>query len=93
MNDWHPEDLKATIRKRGSSVAELARAAGMTPQALGRVLDRPGKQGERTIAKFLSVSAQTIWPSRYHPNGRRRSPQPTVNYRPASRTERAGAEV
>lgn len=93
MNDWHPEDLKATIRKRGSSVAEIARRIGMTPQALGRVLDRPGQQGERAIAKFLGVPAQTIWPSRYHPSGRRRSPQPTANYRPAPRVERAGAEA
>lgn len=72
MTDWHPEDIKAAIRKRGSTLAELARAEGISKQVLSMVLQgRASARDEKAIAKFLSLKPATIWPSRYLPNGER----------------------
>jgi Ner family transcriptional regulator len=91
MTDWHPEDIKSLIRKRGETIASLAREGGMTRQALGLVLGRPGERGEDIIAAFLNVDPQLIWPSRYHRDGRRKKPQPPENYQSAPRF--AGSEI
>lgn len=66
VTDWHPEDIKAEIRKRGVSVAELARANGYhSPRTFMNVLRMPYPKVERIIAEFLEVEPQAIWPSRY----------------------------
>lgn len=78
--DWHPEDIKAAVRKRGLTIAAIARRAGMTRQALAMALIRPGQQGEEAISLVLGVHPSTIWPSRYEPSGRRKRPQPAANY-------------
>lgn len=66
VNDWHPEDIKAAIRKRGVSVAKLARANGYdNPRTFMNVLRMPYPKIERIIAEFLDVEPQVIWPSRY----------------------------
>ena len=83
--DWHPEDIKAAIRKRGSTLAAIARGEGMSRQALAMTLVRPGEAGEGLISAFLNVPASVIWPSRYHASGKRKRPQPAVNYRFAPR--------
>lgn len=93
MHDWHPEDIKAAIRKKGISLAELARRHGVLPRALPVALTRPHSPGEAAIADYLSVPAHLIWPSRYDRRGRRLSPQPTANYSPAPRTECTGVEA
>lgn len=79
-SDWHPEDIKAAVRKSGTSLAALAREAGMAPNAFGHVLRFPRATAERVIARALDVHPKVIWPSRYHRNGARKNPQPVVNY-------------
>lgn len=86
MADWHPEDIKAEIRKRGSNVAQLALAAGLTRSTLGACLERRvSARGERIIADFLGLKPHQIWPSRYRPNGER------LRFRALSEAERAAA--
>ena len=86
MADWHPEDIKAAIRKRGSNVAVLAKNAGLSKQALGMCLEhRVSERGEKIIASFLGLKPHQIWPSRYDENGER------LRYRALSETERAAA--
>lgn len=71
-NDWHPEDIKAEVRKRGSSLAALARAAGVSTQALSLTLQaRVSERCERVIADFLKIHPQQIWPTRYRSDGSR----------------------
>ncbi|HEN3643954.1 TPA: helix-turn-helix domain-containing protein [Yersinia enterocolitica] len=55
----------AAIHKKGSSLAELSRQAGLSSSTLANALKRPWPKGERIIAEFLGVAPMVIWPSRY----------------------------
>lgn len=79
--DWHPEDIKAAVRKRGATLADVARQAGLGSAALRLALTVPREQAEAAIAAFLGLPPVAIWPSRYHHTGERKRPQPVNNYR------------
>ena len=68
-SDWHKEDIKAAIRKRGVTLRELSLRAGYCEAATRRVLRHAWPEIERIIADHLGVQPQTIWPSRYDANG------------------------
>lgn len=78
--DWHPEDIKARIRKSGLSMSEVARRAGVPSHQLRHALITPREDGERVISEFLGIPPQRIWPSRYNKDGQRKRPQPRQNY-------------
>lgn len=64
--DWHRQDIMAEIRKRGITVAELARQSGYkNPATFYNVFKLPYPKVERIVAEFLGVEPQEIWPSRY----------------------------
>lgn len=64
--DWHRQDILAAIRKRGISVAELARQNGYSnPATFYNVFKAPYPKVERIVAGFLEVEPKEIWPSRY----------------------------
>lgn len=70
--DWHSEDIKAAIRKKGSTLTALARSNGISVQALSRaILERSSARAEIIIADFLGVRPMQIWPSRYDKRGQR----------------------
>lgn len=72
QTDWHAEDIKAAIRKKGSSLAELAKQSELNRQLLSSCLrNRVSERAERIIAEFLGVKPHQIWPSRYVKNGKR----------------------
>ncbi|WP_082751043.1 helix-turn-helix domain-containing protein [Blastomonas sp. CCH1-A6] len=79
--DWHAEDLKALIRKRGSNLSAIARRSGLKPQSIAHALFRPDARAEQAISEFLKIPAHSIWPSRYNADGSRKRPQPRLNYR------------
>ncbi|MGG4663403.1 helix-turn-helix domain-containing protein [Providencia vermicola] len=64
--DWHPADIIAAIKKKGSSLAELSRSAGLNSSTLNNALSRRWRKGERIIAEFLGMEPAEIWPSRYY---------------------------
>lgn len=68
---WHREDIKAAIRKRGTTVTQLALDNGLSDSACRVALVRPSPAGESVIASFLGVPLQVLWPDRYDPYGRR----------------------
>ncbi|MDT7934406.1 MAG: helix-turn-helix domain-containing protein [Sphingomonadaceae bacterium] len=74
--DWHPEDIKAAIRKRDVTLRQVAEAHLLHRQVISLALHRPHGPAERAIAKTLGLHPEVIWPSRYHPDGSRKSPQP-----------------
>ncbi|QHL90687.1 transcriptional regulator [Sphingomonas changnyeongensis] len=78
--DWHPEDIKAAVRKRGTSLAMIGRRAGISRQAMANALAMPSERPEQLIAAAIGVEAHQIWPSRYNPDGSRKRPQPSANY-------------
>ena len=79
--DMHPEDIKAAVRKRGATLASLARKLGISRQSMTITLIKPSARNESISARTIGVHPSAIWPSRYHENGNRRRPQPPCNYR------------
>lgn len=63
--DWHPEDIKAELHKRGLSLAELGRRNGYADGSFKSVLRTKSKPPQQIVACALGVPPETIWPSRY----------------------------
>ncbi|HEG4392861.1 TPA: helix-turn-helix domain-containing protein [Morganella morganii] len=64
-SDWHPADIIASLKKRGTTLAALSRSAELSSSTLANALSRPWPKGEWLIADFLAVHPSEIWPSRY----------------------------
>lgn len=64
--DWHAADIIAAVRKKGTTVAGLSRAAGLGDSTLANALTRPWPKGEKILAEAIGVEPWVIWPSRYH---------------------------
>ncbi|MBS0849609.1 DNA-binding transcriptional regulator SfsB [Citrobacter sp. JGM124] len=64
--DWHPADIVAGLRKKGTSLAAESRKAGLSSSTLANTLTRPWPKGELIIADVLGIRPWLIWPSRYH---------------------------
>jgi Ner family transcriptional regulator len=72
QNDWHPADIIAALRKKGTSLAAVSRESGLSSSTLANALSRPWAKGEMLISKAIGVPAEDIWPSRYFdPNTRK----------------------
>lgn len=67
--DWHPEDIKAAIRKTGTTLEALGSLHGYRSSAVSVALIRPWNQLERIIAEHLGTKPQEIWPTRYARDG------------------------
>lgn len=65
QSDWHPADIIAGLKKRGTSLSALSRQAGPASSTLANVLTRRWPEGERLIAEALDIAPEKIWPSRY----------------------------
>ncbi|MEO3990363.1 DNA-binding transcriptional regulator SfsB [Pseudocitrobacter cyperus] len=64
--DWHPADIIAGLRKKGTTMAAVSRENGLSSSTLANVLSRPWPKGELIIANALGTQPWVIWPSRYH---------------------------
>ncbi|MCI4031318.1 helix-turn-helix domain-containing protein [Dickeya dianthicola] len=65
QQDWHPADIIAALKKRGTTLAAVSRNAGLASSTLANALTRHWPKGEKLIAEALGVSPAEIWPSRY----------------------------
>jgi Ner family transcriptional regulator len=65
QQDWHPADIIAGLRKKGTTLAAVSRNAGLAPSTLANALTRHWPKGERLIAEAVGVTPVQIWPSRY----------------------------
>ncbi|MWP48615.1 MULTISPECIES: helix-turn-helix transcriptional regulator [unclassified Gilliamella] len=65
FNDWHPADIIAALKKKGTTLANLSRQSGLSSSTLSNALVRPWTKGEIIIAKALNLEPHQIWPSRY----------------------------
>lgn len=86
---WHREDIKAAIRKRGSTMNDLAKERGLPPSTVRNALSRPAYSGELAISDFLGVPAHELWPTRWTPEGRRIRPRYAHKYIGADESEKA----
>ncbi|WP_416260765.1 helix-turn-helix domain-containing protein [Gibbsiella quercinecans] len=64
--DWHPADIIAGLRKKGTTLAAVSREAGLASSTLANTLTRHWPKGERLIAEALHKRPEEIWPSRYN---------------------------
>jgi Ner family transcriptional regulator len=64
--DWHSADIIAGLRKKGTTLATVSRAAGLSSSTLSNALSRPWPKGELLIAEALGLVPAQIWPSRYY---------------------------
>lgn len=62
---WHPADIIASIRKKGTTLAALSRKSGLSSSTLANTLSRPWPKGEKLIADAIGVHPAEIWPNRY----------------------------
>lgn len=72
----HPEDIKAEIRKRCGSLAELARKHGVSQSVVQTALRRPQPTGNRIVAAALGRSVHEIWPQWFDEAGNVRRSRP-----------------
>lgn len=77
---WHKEDIKAAIRKRGTTMNDLARRANLPPSTVRNALSRPVYSGELAISQFLGIPAHALWPDRWTEDGRRIRPRYARKY-------------
>ena len=84
--DWHPEDVKAAIRKTGLSLRELSRRAGYDADSFQVALRRPWPHVEQVIAKHLRCTPWSIWPSRYDAKNRPLKRRHAGRLRPRDKT-------
>ncbi len=69
LNDLDPEDIKAAVRKTGTTLSALSKANGYCRSAITIALRRPWPDVERLVAKHLGKQPWAIWPSRYDADG------------------------
>ncbi|QUT16509.1 helix-turn-helix domain-containing protein [Rahnella inusitata] len=65
-NDWYPADIIAALRKKGTTLAAVSRAAGLSSSTLSNALARPWPKGEAIICAAIGIAPHRIWPSRYY---------------------------
>ena len=63
--DWHPADIIAALKKKGTNLSALSRDSGLASSTLANALRRPWPKGEQLIAAALNVKPERIWPTRY----------------------------
>ena len=62
---WDRHAILAEVRRRGSTLAELSRAAGEPRDTASVALRQGYPKGEKIIADFLGVPVEELWPERY----------------------------
>jgi len=68
--DWHSAYIVYQLRLKGLSLRRLSRLHGYSVTAASLAVYMPWPKMERLIAEAIGVPPQTIWPSRYGPNGK-----------------------
>lgn len=90
---WHPQDIIAEVRKRGSSLQALTRQHGFGRTTLYSSLTRRFPFAHAVIADFLGVTRRELWPQWYdeqdRPRGRSRQDRSWRKRAAAERQEAA----
>lgn len=68
---WHAEDIKAAVRKKGSTLRAISTGANLCLDAGTIALKKPFPSANRAIAKFLGLRLHDLWPQWYDKKGQR----------------------
>lgn len=86
--------VKSKLTLLGFSLLDVDRQFNLPRGTASTTLREPNVAGERAIAAALMSRPHLLWRSRYHADGRRKSPQPAENYqRSTLRDRRRTAET
>ncbi len=85
LENTHPEDLKAAIRKSGKTLVGLSLELGYSAPAVGMALSRRWHEVRVGIAKHLDRSLFELWPEDYFDDDTPRA------HRPHAKATRKGA--
>lgn len=68
---WHPEEIKAALRKQFGALTALSISWGYNRTAISAAIAGRTRSSvvERRIAKALRRSPHTLWPDRWSPEG------------------------
>ena len=81
--------IKSKLNLAGMTLLAVDRAYGLARGTAGNTLQQANLAGERAIAAALRTRPHLLWRSRYHGDGRRKTPQPAENYaRPPTMRQR-----
>lgn len=83
--------IRAKLTLAKLTLSEIDKAYQLPPGTAGNSLHEPHVSGERAIAAALRTKPHLLWFTRYHPDGRRYSPQPAENYRNGRRASQKEA--
>lgn len=72
--------VKAKLIIAGFSLLDIDREYALPRGTAGTTLREPNAAGERAIAAALRCRPHLLWRTRYHSDGRRKTPQPSENY-------------
>lgn len=65
-NDWHPETLKAELRKRGWTLQAIAKEVEVSHTTVSNCLRSGASEKVRVIVgQILTTDPASIWPGRY----------------------------
>ncbi|MBY6243923.1 helix-turn-helix domain-containing protein [Methylosinus sp. Sm6] len=79
---WHRADILAEVRKRGSTLAGIARSVGLSRHSVYWAMITPHPRANLAVAEFLGVSASTLWPQWFDEDGKLISKTPLPRPRP-----------
>ena len=85
--------VKSKLSLAGFSLLDVDRLYNLARGTAGTTLREPNAAGERAIAAALKSRPHLHWRSRYHADGRRKSPQPAENYQRSTMRERREAQT
>ncbi|OKP69600.1 hypothetical protein BTE77_27800 [Ensifer adhaerens] len=84
--------IKSKLLLAGLTLTGIDKDYGLARGTCGNTLQQANLAGERAIAAALKTRPHLLWRTRYHGDGRRKSPQPSENYqRPPSMGRRRAA--
>lgn len=95
LEDWHPADIVAALKKAGYTLSKLAFEHGLKDSSgLSVALVRSFPKGEQRIAKALGIEPKVIWPTRYNEDGTRKpSGARALNVTREMRERKAAADL
>ena len=66
---WHPAQIVAAVRMKGSNLAQLGLANGKADSTLRAALLKPRRPSNKIIADFIGVPLHELWPAWFDVNG------------------------
>jgi len=79
---WHPAEVICAVKMKGESLAGLARKVRLSRKTLSWALTKPHPRANRTIAEFLGVPLNELWPQWFDSDGklisREATPRPEI---------------